>query len=268
MAAKKKRKKKKQSGDALWYWVICFCLLIVVGAGWASINLTAKNKIDKATLCHITGPKSAIVILLDLTDPLGRTQALRLRGIINDTIAASPVDTMISLGVVSEDPSNWGVKFAKCKPATGEEANALYQNPRQIAEVFEAEFLQPMGGVIGETMGGAVENRSPIMEALQSLIAETPSFTDLVGPKQILLVSDMLQHSDTLSFYRGQGWDYFRTTGKADRLAYNLAGVEVTIIRIPRETANVDLTLVEDFWARYFDKQGSSPPSEQILGDL
>jgi hypothetical protein len=116
---------------------------------------------------------------------------------------------------------------------------------------------------------GIPESRSPIMEALQALISETPSFSKQRGSRRIIVASDMLQHSDNLSFYRGQGWDHFSKQNGADRLAGNLTGVDIEILRIPRSGGNVpDNKLVENFWARYFDKQGSRAPSVTSLGDL
>jgi len=209
------------------------------------------------------------MILLDLTDPLTGTQSARLDTIIQDEVHRSSTDTMISFGVVSEDPDNWGARFAKCKPATGEDANSLYENPRLIQERYDREFMKPMLGELANAVSGEAENRSPIMEGLQSLISETPDFTRAKGERKILIVSDMLQHSDILSFYRGQGWDYFSESGGAQRLAGNLNAVSVEILLIPRSGSNLpNRTEVDDFWSRYFDRQGSRVPIVRSLGDI
>lgn len=176
---------------------------------------------------------------------------------------------MIALGIVSEFPDRWGALFAKCKPATGEEANALYENPTLITAQYQREFLEPISAKIESTLSGEVENQSPIMEALQSLIANTPGFTSVRGQRKIIIVSDMLQHSDNLSFYRQQGWDYFASRNGEGRLAGNLSNAVVEIIRIPRAGGNTPSNeIVEGFWTRYFDRQGSRPPGVSSLGDL
>ena len=260
---------RRGSSNSVWYLVIGACVLVIGGAlGVAQIMLSGSG-LDERTLCRSSGPINVTSILLDLTDPLSRTQQDRLRTIIENEIAASTTDTMITLGVVSEFPNNWGAKYAKCKPATGADANPIYENPTQIAERYNQEFLTPIKQLIDETLTSAAENKSPIMEALQSLIAETPDFTTVPGQKKVVVVSDMLQNSDELSFYRSQGWDYFVSRNGEGRLARSLSNVNVEILRIPRSGGNTPSpALVDDFWARYFDLQGSRAPRVSSLGDL
>lgn len=261
--------RKRGSGNIGWYVAIAACILAIAGVLIVSQTLLSRSKINETTLCHAGGPVNVTSILLDLTDPLSDTQQTRLKTIIENEIATSTMDTMIALGVVSEDPQRWGSFFAKCKPATGEQANALYENPALISDRYQREFLIPISDKIEATLVGEVENRSPIMEALQSLLAGTPDFTRARGRRKIIIVSDMLQHSDTLSFYRGQGWDYFLKRDGELRLAGNLSNVIVEILRIPRTGGNTpSRDMVEDFWTRYFDRQGSRPPSVSSLGDL
>jgi hypothetical protein len=244
-------------------------LVVVGGIGYAAFTLVGKNRIDEATLCHEGGARNITAILLDLTDPLTKTQQARLETMLRDEVGRSSTDTMISFGVVSEFPEKWGVRFAKCKPNTGEDANALYENPRQIADRYENEFTRPLRDELAAAITGQPENQSPIMEALQSLISQTPYFTQAKGQRKIIIASDMLQHSDTLSFYRGQSWDYFSKSKGAQRLAGNLNGVSVLILQIPRVGPRIPhKEIVEGFWTRYFDRQGSRAPTVQILGDL
>ena len=265
----RRRKQNQGAGNLKWYLLIAACLVVVGGIGYAAFSLVGKSRIDEATLCHTGGALNVTAILLDLTDPLTKTQHDRLKVVLQDEVRLSSTDTMISFGVVSEDSDNWGVRFAKCKPATGENANALYENPRLISERYNKEFTQPMQAKLSDAISGQSENQSPIMEALQSLISQTPDFTQAKGQRKIIVVSDMLQHSDAISFYRGQGWKYFSTSYGAQRLAGNLNGVSVEILRIPRTGPRVPKReVVEDFWSRYFDRQGSRAPSVRVLGDL
>lgn len=262
-------RRRRDNGDRFWIAAIVVIVLLGVGVAYFVNKWVSASKIDEATLCHAGGPVNATVMLLDMTDPLNPTQQARLRNLLDNEIAASSVDTMVALGVVSEDAGNWGVRFAKCKPETGETANVLYENPAQIARRYEEEFIEPMKATLDRLVGGDSENQSPIMEAMQSLISQTPEFSKVHGRRKLIIVSDMLQHSDTLSFYRGHGWDRFIETHADQRLADNLAGVDVEIIRIPRGGGNVPSNaIVEDFWSRYFDKQGSRPPVVSSLGDL
>lgn len=267
--SKSTRRRPRRNSNVLWYLAIFVCLALVFVVGFVAQKLTSSGRIDEATLCHNGGAINATAILLDLTDPLSTTQQARLKTILANEVAESPIDTMIAIGVVSEASENWGARFAKCKPLTGDEANGLYENPALIAERYAREFTDPIQGTLKSMLTTTIENQSPIMEALQSLVSETPDFTRAPGRRKIIIVSDMLQNSDNLSFYRGQGWEYFIRENGAKRLAENLSGVSVEILNIPRpggKTPPADL--IEGFWTRYFDKQGTRPPSVSSLGDL
>ena len=87
-------------------------------------------------------------------------------------------------------------------------------------------------------------------------------------PRRIVIVSDLVQHSEALSFYRGDDWESFRASPDFARLARNLDGAEVTIVRIPRAGAKVDASAVDDFWVRYLDAQGAGRVDVEPLGDL
>ena len=81
-----------------------------------------------------------------------------------------------------------------------------------------------------------------------------------------MIVSDLLQHSDALSFYRGDDWESFRASPDFARLAHNLDGAEVTILRVPRPGAKVDGAAVDDFWVRYLDAQGAGRVARRAPG--
>ena len=108
------------------------------------------------------------------------------------------------------------------------------------------------------------------MESLQALLVSTPGFVDASYPRRIIIVSDLIQNSETFSFYRDDSWRRFIRSQDAERLAGRLRGVEVEICRIPRPGAKVDKATVDDFWANYFDRAGASRvlTSTCPLGDL
>ena len=257
------------SGSVMGVLLIVLCVGLIGGALWGSQFLAGKGRIDPETLCHAQGPSGVTVVLLDLTDPLSVTQQQRLRNHLDRDIAQAQTDRLFSVGVVNEDAQEWGALFARCKPATGKAANALYENAAIIADRYKAEFIQPLHAALERSLSVEEQNASPIMEALQFLVAQTPHFPDTTVDRKLIIVSDMLQHSETLSFYRNQGWDHFAKSNGQARLAGNLSNVAIEIFRIPRHGRNIPAAgLVEDFWVRYFDKQGSRIPTQSSLGDL
>lgn len=265
------RRRRRDGAGVIW-WAALGAVLLVFAVGTIAIVgvLSSRPEIDPVTLCQKDGPDAVKAILLDLTDPLSSTQAERLRSLIAREVRAAPVNTMISVGVVSQDPDEWGASFVQCKPATGERASVLYQNPQIIAETFQREFMAPLDQVLDEMFSATEEDRSPIMESLQALLVETPHALDDHGSLSIVIASDMLQNSDVLSLYRGEGWDHLVDSGAVGRLAKNLDGARVTLILIPRPRASAAARSgIDPFWSRYFDRQGAAAPLHvESLGDL
>lgn len=278
MAARRSRRRRGRSrggrqATSNLAWGALLAALVAIGftGGYFAWNYaSSRPSIDELTLCPNSGPVGAFVILLDLTDPLTQQQGARLRALLETRISGLPQDTMISFGVVSNDESRRGALFSSCKPADGSEASRIYENPTLIAKRFEQDFVHPLRVGLDEAMRAGVEDRSPIMESIQALIAETPAFETSDGTHELVIVSDLLQHSETLSFYRGEGWDQLRISGGTERLARNLDGAWVSVLRVPRPNASsLAREQVDAFWARYFDMQGARAPiSVEILGDL
>ena len=148
-------------------------------------------------------------------------------------------------------------------------ASALTQNATLIDQRYRTRFIEPLQGRITDLTGISGASQSPIMESLQALVASTPGFVVFDGPRRIVIVSDLLQHSDAMSFYRGGDWDSFHASPAFQRLGSTLAGAEVALLQIPRPGEGVhDPRILDDFWARYFDVQGARLPSVKRLGDL
>lgn len=240
------------------------------GAFWWSGEDATANAIDSATLCSTaTGPVAMTAILLDLTDPLSPAQHSQLMARLEGEIDKAPRGTQFTMGVVSQDPANWGATDPLCKPQDASSANSFTQNTRLIDERYHDRFLIPLKARLEGMVSASGADRSPIMESLQALVADSPGFVTYDGPRRIVMVTDLLQHSDVLSFYRGGSWENFRASLDYQRIGSTLDDVAVQIYQVPRPTERVkDPAVLEDFWIRYFDRQGAHTPSVKRLGDL
>jgi len=242
---------------------------VVVGASYVIRNEVVRAKIDSVTLCPMSGATGALATLLDLTDPLTTSQSLRLRQILDAEFGKAPSGWSISAGIVSADSSNWGSQFSRCKPLSEGDANPLIQNPKMIGERYNDDFLVPLSGALETMIDRTSEDRSPILESLQALIADGKSFGAVKGPRSLIVVSDLIQHSEVLSFYRGQSWSDFEASENYARLARNLQDVDIILVKVPRTSSRVSQDDVEDFWARYFDVQGANAKFKiHTLGDI
>lgn len=266
----RRRRRKPGSTHARWRSAgpvafIAITLVLIIG-GLFSIKYLESPSIDERTLCpEETGPVAGLVILLDLTDPIGPTQRARLRGILDRAIADATPDTLIAVGTVGSDADS---TFARCKPLEGSRANELYQNPRLVEERYREEFQSPLYDMLEEMLAAKVAPQSPIMESLQSVLVAAPGFLDARYHRRVVIVSDLLQHSTAFSFYRGGTWRTFERSADFHRLAGNLHGMDVEIHRLPRPNANIDRDDVDDFWINYFEQAGALSVDTKVVGDL
>lgn len=242
----------------------------LLGGLWWTKEQTALSAVDEKTLCPLaTGPVEMRTILLDLTDPLSPAQHSQLMAWIDDEIARAPRGTQFTMGVVSEDATNWGATDPLCKPQDADSASALTQNARLVGDRYQERFLAPLKANLEAMVSATGANQSPIMESLQALVSDSPGFVTYDGPRRVILVTDLLQHSDVISFYRGGDWESFRKSPDYQRIGTTLSDAEVQIYQVPRPADAVrDPEAVEDFWVNYFEKQGAHKPMVKLLGDL
>jgi hypothetical protein len=262
---------RRTHGLPTWASVLGIAAIVAFAGGGAYfvVRQVRADAVDEATLCPKGGATGSLAILLDLTDPLGATQSITLRSTLEGMVVDAPRGTLVSLGRVSDDPAALGAAYVVCRPMTGAEGGEWIRNPTQLDRQFQERFLRPFQAEVAGMLDSAESKQSPIMEGLQALIAGTGAAgVPVAGPRQIAVVTDLLQNSDAFSFYRGDDWESFEASPHFQRLAKNLAGTEITIFRVPRSEAKVDMTAVDDFWVRYLEAQGAATVDVETLGDL
>ncbi|MBV0892604.1 hypothetical protein KTN05_12160 [Paracoccus sp. Z118] len=266
----KSRKSRRRGGPNPLLLLGAAAAVAGIGALFYLQSRTATAmSIDPATLCPPGGPAGMTAILIDVTDALAPSQAAKLLEFVEEEVRQAPIATQFTLGVVSDDPQRLGSTDALCKPWAGNDVSSLTQNVAAVQERYQEKFHDPLRRSFQDMIAASDATRSPIMEGLQSLVAETPRFVTFDGPKEIIIVSDLLQHSDAMSFYRGEDWQGFMASPASQRLSDSLHGVDVSVYLIPRPAEGVDdPAVIEDFWVRYFDVQGANLPRIRRLGDL
>ena len=250
-----------------WFLLAAISVAFLGGAFWL-MNALEEPPLDEA-LCPAGGPTAGAVIVLDLTDPVEASQIALIRQRIHSDIDDSAVGTLFAVGLVRPEADERGARIAVCKPLSGAEASELYENPRMIEDRYVSAFRKPLDAALSAMLSSGTADSSPIMESLQSTLADAPGFSDAAFPRRLILVTDLLQHSPTFSFYRGNSWRSFAESANFQRLARNLNGARVEIMRLPRPGARIgDWKDVDDFWVNYFEYQGAARVRISTIGDL
>lgn len=248
--------------------VILLAVAVVIAGGFGYLYYKASSKegLDDATLCPKNGAKGHLVVLVDLTDPASMTQMRFARNKIEREIDEAGVGTLISIGVVAPDAAlREGMLLTVCKPPSGAEADALTENAKMIEDNFQDRFAQPLDRMLTKIMTVSEAPSSPIMENLQELLSRIPEF-DGSTPQKLVIFSNLSQHSDVLSFYRGDNWSRFEAIGGLSKLARNLTGTDVLLLRLPEPPEQREN--LEDFWVNYFEAQGASTVATFSVGEI
>lgn len=237
------------------------------GAFWLVRALDAPT-LD-AALCPPGGPTSALVVVLDLTDPVEPAQLSAIESRIMAAVNGAAPGAFLAVGLVHPDSASRGARFALCKPKSGAAANELYENPRMIEAEYAMKFEAPLQDALAEMIPAGTADSSPIMESIQATLAGVRGFSEARYPKTLILVTDLLQHSEVFSFYRGDAWHRFAASADYARLSRNLDGATIEILRIPRPGARIrDPAAIDEFWVSYFERQGARTVRFRVIGDL
>ena len=173
--------------------VICFVSLFALRS---SLNASANNY-DHDNLCPREGNYPVIKVVIDKTDPFDKQTSQRLAKLIRklkDTLQAHErlsIHVLDETGTYSPSPV-----FDMCNPGRGDQANSLYENPRRIQMCFEEKFATPLEIMLEDLLRPGIAPQSPILETAISL--RTPGKNE-----RLVIVSDMMQNSENVSFYGG-----------------------------------------------------------------
>lgn len=235
----RKRKQATQRKNLIGSLLIFAVLGLVAFLAFFRYELQNKQlAYDTETLCpsNITSPKY-VALVFDKSDAYNKIQQQFLRRFFDDFKANLLPGTRISIYVIdAHNNKEIAPDFVVCVPRTGDDANALYENPKLIRQRWHERFEQPLDLAINGFMQPAQADFSPIMEVFQTISLSAFPLGSETVPKQIILISDMLQHTPEWSHYRGQmDFSNLQKTLYYQRINTDLQQAEVNILYVRRE---------------------------------
>ena len=245
---------KGSNGSILYAIGIIALVALILVAGYFYFTLQGDPH-DEAN-CPKTGPKAYLGVILDLTDPLNLQQSERLKKKLEQFLEEVEIGTLIAIGVVHSDSAQQGNRISICKPKSGKEANQLYENKSLLEGRYQESFEQPLRQTLQSMINAEEQPLSPIIESITSLVANNIGIVDKNIPKTLVIVSDLVQNSEVISFFRGEDWDDFTQTREFSNLSNILRGFDIYIIRTPPpQSGSFSQDMVDDFWIRYLELQ-------------
>jgi hypothetical protein len=256
----KYRSRRKQRADLYGWMLLVGVGAVVVLVFWFYYRVSsARPHFDQVTNCPTDGPRSLTVVLLDATDSLDVIQRTDILEHLEDIKDKIPRYGELELfTVVPAGDHLLSAQFAACNPGHGAEINQFYENPAK-AEKRWKEFSTKLSDTLTALLGGHPEDTSPILESIQQ--AAVQSFTEPKGnnvPKQLVIVSDMIQNTAGLSQYGPiMPFERFKDSHYYLKVRSDLSGVDVTILLLNRTQNGLGRgAALMKFWKQYFDDAG------------
>ena len=143
-----------------------------------------------------------------------------------------------------------------CSPGSASEANPIFQNPKMVEQTWQGQFYAPLLESVEAALMDTRQPSSPLIEAVYS-VADRADFQPGERGRRVVLVSDLMQHSDGFSFYRaGADYEAYLDSELAE-LKPRLDEAEVVARIVPRQIYDLPVADVKAFWRAYFDEAGA-----------
>jgi hypothetical protein len=244
------KKKNKQQN----FWGLCLIISVVlVFIGLFGIFAYTKFSVNDITQYN--------VFLIDATDNLNPQQKGELLNKFNAYIDASPKNAWHEFYKVGPTESGLLVPLVKAKSAFAKEEqhNYLTANPSLLKIALKKHFEEPLKAALNEAFQSPEAKSSPILESIQSVAITCLRKPDaLKTQKRLILVSNLMQNTESINFYKGipeykniKSLDAFRTK------LIGLEGVDFEIWLLnPRLPESEEQKLLM-FWNEIINGQGA-----------
>jgi len=243
------------------FLIIAVLAVLVVGYLYRRLS-SERVAFDPETLCPLDGPKSLTVVLIDTTDPLDGVQKEDVKKRLEDIKDTMPKWGELQLFTVGSSGSRMlQPELTVCNPGRGSEINPLYGNPALIEKRWRTKFAAQVDRVLSTLLEAQSATMSPIAESIQQVAVQ--SFEDRrvkAIHRQLVIVSDMIQHTPGLSQYRGiESFEDFRTSPYYLQVRTNLPNTDVVILYLRRpQTVRLQGRRHIEFWQNYFADAGAT----------
>ncbi|WP_315921813.1 hypothetical protein [Mesorhizobium sp. SP-1A] len=259
MAKKRRGKKKSHIGAYMLAGGLFAASAAVLGGIGYLYNAASKEAdINKETLCPTSGPTAVTAFLIDTTDPLSDTTLLDLRTNFQKTSASIPVGSLLEIYALTDKPGDLKKLFGRCNPGDASNVSEWTANPRLRQKRWQELFKNILDQVAEDLPKAEGGEASPIMAGIQKIkLAVFDQYDAHDIPKQLLIASDMIEHTPSYSQYKS-GIDYatYKKSAARTEFATSLKGIEIGIWYIDRRNRKFGSIEHNEFWAKWVVDNG------------
>ena len=237
-------------------------LLVVIGLISGAVWWWGQKKsgVDPLTLCPINGPLGHNVLLIDKTDPFNLPQKAAFDLLVTDLVTKqTPPGYLLSIYVLGDDFKAQTKPLVElCNPGDAQGHSELTENTKQLNRQYKDRFLKPIFEQSTELLNIPTAQESPILEMLQMVNLNSLQRHNVDGPKQVVVISDLLRNSKQLSMYKSiPTFEGFSQTSYAQKTGSSFSGVTIQV-HLLQNSPQLQKRNLFDFWEAYFIKAGAT----------
>ena len=247
-------------------------------------SIPADIDILNKTYCDKSGRKFGhVVILLDTTSKLEKAQIDFIRDQVFSNefyLSREPFTKFSYLLINDKGTQEQEYIFSKCRPKTGVgpsklEVNSWTENEKLLMKFFDDFKKDALKTQEQVFKSNTTSNYSFIYETIAYLFQNPKrDFSEKAGKRELIIVSDMMQHSDRISFYKVcnavsnlakcpsfQTFMQNLSVGDKDYLAVTAPkgqGINLKLIylnNVYEKNREIDRSLIS-LWENYFNDRG------------
>ncbi|MDA7749651.1 hypothetical protein N8913_05060 [Litoricola sp.] len=267
MARRRPRKSGARRGDEKgigWFIGVGIILLSVTAIIAIVVNRPEVPVLDPVTLCdQEKAPRKLISLIVDGTDSVSELHVAEVKKLTEQIVFEAPAYSRVDFYEISET-GNHIKPFSMCIPPDGSEADELFENPILMKRRFEEKFLTVFNETMARLLTQKPAKQSPIIESVQSVAVEAMGVTP--GSHHMILVSDLLQHSNKFSFYREKPNmpRYLEVNSNTGGMFAKLNNADVSILIIPRKMPMGRKSDLLEFWADWMQRSNANPSKMEM----
>ncbi|MDC0004199.1 hypothetical protein OAE19_07350 [Porticoccaceae bacterium] len=145
--------------------------------------------------------------MLDATEAVSQAQLEDLSNQLEIMVRDSIIHERFTIYFLRDEPERFQPSLVVCNPGTGQNLSSATHNLRKLMTTWQNSFKAPVTDSLQGLAKVTPSSSSPIMEMLK--FVGLRSFARSTSPdKRLILVSDMVEHTDSYSQYRNKNLNF------------------------------------------------------------
>ena len=261
---RRKEREKREIIEGVIYISIVLAVVIIVGI-LIFKNYEPTRDTDKQGCFKDTGPNKYFEIIVDNTEILNSVQERNIRKRIYKILEDADPNDKVTIYSLDDSSlkNNFKPLIGRCSLKDGKNYNKWMENKNILYKRWVELFDEPIKKALEDMMDKNKSSKaSPILELIQKIESEIED----EKPTEIHLFSDLMQHSNSFSFYKpNYNVENFLKSPNFDKISTDLSDFDIYIWQL--YNSRIDPGKLIYYWEAILGKMnGEIAGVERISG--